>query len=82
MKETGTQTAEHGPPARPWSFGQALRLSLVSNTTGFPRRTATHENGDCTGHAGDPALGFVAAGVRCARLESESSNSMGALVEI
>ena len=79
MKPTGTQTAEQAPPGRSRSFGQALRLSLESNTTGLPRRTATHENGDSTGHAGASAVGLVAARSRCARLESESSSSIGEL---
>src|SRR5258705_8487397 len=82
MKETGTQTAEQAPPGRSRSFGEALRLSLVSNTTGFPRRTATQENGDDTGQAGAPEVGLVAARSRWARLESESSSSIGKLGEI
>src|SRR5258706_6672809 len=77
MKETGTQTAEQAPPGRSRSFGQALRLSLVSNTTGFPRRTATQENGDDTGQAGAPEGGLVAARSRGARLEAGSSSSLG-----
>ena len=57
MKLTGTHTAEQAPSARPRSFGQALSASLDSKTTGLPRRTATHENGECTGQPGAPAVG-------------------------
>ena len=64
------------------SFGQALSASLDSKTTGLPRRTATQENGDCTGQPGAPAVGLVAARSRCARLESENSSSIGGLGEI
>ena len=77
MKLIGTQTAEHGPPGRSRSLGQALSASLDSKTTGLPRRTATHENGDSTGHEGAPAVGLTATCSRCARLESETSSSIG-----
>ena len=77
MKLIGTHTAEHAPSGRSRSFGQALSASLDSKTTGLPRRTATHENGDSTGHAGAPAAGLVATRSRCARLESDSSSSIG-----
>ena len=56
MKLTGTHTAEHAPPGRSRRCGQALSDSLESNTTALPRRTATQENGERTGHAGRPAL--------------------------
>ena len=76
MKLTGTQTAEHGPLGRSRSLGQALSASLDSNTTGLPRRTATHENGDWTGHPGAPAT-LIAERSRFARLESERRSSIG-----
>ena len=82
MKLIGTQTAEHAPSARPRSLGQALSALLDSKTSGLPRRTATHANGDSTGHAGPPEAGFTATCSRCARLESESSSSIGTSSEI
>ena len=81
MKLIGTHTAEHGPSGRSRSFGQAFSASLDSKTTGLPRRTATHENGDSTGQDGAPAAGLTAACSRWARLESESSSSIGVAAE-
>ena len=79
MKDTGTQTAEQAPPGRSRSFGHALRLSLVSKTTGLPRRTATHEKGDCTGHAGAPGggAGGGALEVRAARVGEQQLHRRG-----
>jgi hypothetical protein len=82
MKLTGTQTAEQAPLGRSRSFGQAFSASLESKTTALPRRTATHENGDCTGHPAAPATGLTATRSRFARLESESRSSAGDSGEI
>ena len=81
MKLIGTHTAEHGPPGRSRSFGQAFSASLDSKTTGLPRRTATHENGDSTGQPGAPTSPLTATCSRCARLESESRSSIGVCSE-
>src|SRR5438874_923802 len=81
MNVTGTHTAEIGPPGRSRSFEQALSASLVSNTAGLPRRTATQLNGDSTGQPGQPA-GLDATRSRWARLESANNSSIGAVALI
>ena len=82
MKLTGTHTAEQGPDARPRSCGQAFNDSLESNTAAVPRRTATQENGDFTWQPGASMPGLEATRERFARLESDSSSSIGVCSEI
>ncbi len=82
MKLSGTHTAEQAPSGRSRSCGQAPSASLESKTTALPRRTATHANGDLTGQPGAEAPGLVATRLRLARLESESSSSIGVMLAV
>ena len=61
MIDTGTHSADIAPSARPRSFGQASRSSLVAKRCIWARRAAGQRSGESTPHAGGSPVGDTVA---------------------